>query len=192
MSKYDPPLPSQTTSSVFTIRSSISIDAPKQKVWDVLLDFASYKEWSFSLYNPRPPSITKLRKQEIISDDDKIPLLSQTAAPGRRIRLRIHVPPTMDDVSTKGSTTEEILTHVDDTSFRLAWRFATPARWLLSAERWQILRDGGSGDQRTVYETWEFLGGLLAYVIRFFMRTKLQNSFDAMSRALKDVAERMD
>ena len=98
----------------------------------------------------------------------------------------------MNDASTKGSTTEEILTHVDDASFRLAWRFATPARWLISAERWQILRDGRPGDQRTVYETWECLGGLLAYVIQFLMRTKLQESFDAMSCALKDRAERAD
>jgi hypothetical protein len=98
----------------------------------------------------------------------------------------------MDDANTKGSTTEEILTHVDAARFRLAWRFATPARWLISAERWQILRDGRPGGQRTVYETWEVLGGLLAYVIRFFMRKKLQDSFDAMSRALKDRAERVD
>ena len=98
----------------------------------------------------------------------------------------------MDDASTKGSTAEEILTEVDDTSFRLAWRFATPARWLISAERWQILRDGGPSDQRTVYETWECMGGFLAYVIRFFMGAKLQESFDAMSRALKDRAERVD
>ena len=41
MTEYDLPL----GRSVFAIRSSISIDAPKQKVWDVLLDFASYKEW---------------------------------------------------------------------------------------------------------------------------------------------------
>jgi len=98
----------------------------------------------------------------------------------------------MDDANTKGFTTEEILTHVDAASFRLAWRFATPARWLISAERWQILRDGRPGDQRTVYETWEVFGGLLAYVIRFFMHKKLQDSFDAMSRALKDRAERVD
>jgi hypothetical protein len=97
----------------------------------------------------------------------------------------------MDDASTKGSTAEEVLTYVDGMSFRLAWRFATPARWLINAERWQILRDGGSGEQTTVYETWEYFGGLLAYVIRFFMRTKLQDSFDAMSSALKDRVERM-
>jgi hypothetical protein len=48
MTDYDLPLPALTTSSVFAIRSSISIDAPKQKVWDILLDFASYKEWCVS------------------------------------------------------------------------------------------------------------------------------------------------
>ena len=98
----------------------------------------------------------------------------------------------MDDASTKGTTAEEILSHVDGESFRLAWRFATPARWLINAERWQILRDSGPDDQKTVYETWEYMGGLLAYVIQFFMRAKLQDSFDAMSRALKDRAEHVD
>ena len=49
MAEHDLPLPALTTSSVFAIRSSISIDAPKQKVWDILLDFASYQEWSVSL-----------------------------------------------------------------------------------------------------------------------------------------------
>ncbi len=96
----------------------------------------------------------------------------------------------MDDVSKKPSITEEILTRVDSDTFRFAWRFATPARWLITAERWQVLRDDGPGGQGTVYETWEFFGGLLAYLIRFFMGAKLQAAFDAMSRALKERAER--
>lgn len=100
------------------------------------------------------------------------------------------MPPTMDDAGKKGSVTEEILTHVDSDSFRFAWRFATPARWLINAERWQVLRDDGPGGKATVYETWEFFGGLLAYLIRFFLGAKLQVSFDAMSRALKERAER--
>jgi hypothetical protein len=98
----------------------------------------------------------------------------------------------MDDARTKASTAEEILTYVDDASFRLVWRFATPARWLINAERWQVLRDCGPGDQKTVYETWEYFGGFLAYVIRFFLRVKLQSSFDAMSSALKERAERVN
>lgn len=130
------------------------------------------------------------RSQEIISDHDKTHLPPQIAAPGRRLRLQLHIPPTMDDAHTKASAAEEILTHVDGTSFRLAWRFTTPARWLLCAERWQMLRDDGLSGQKTVYETWEYFGGLLAHVIWFFMRAKLQSSFDAMSHALKDRAER--
>jgi len=51
MTDNDLPSLEIATSSVFAIRSSISIDAPKQKVWDVLLDFASYKEWHVCLYN---------------------------------------------------------------------------------------------------------------------------------------------
>ena len=50
MSESDLPDIGLTTSSVFTIRSSISIDAPKQKVWDVILDFASYREWRVGPY----------------------------------------------------------------------------------------------------------------------------------------------
>ena len=42
----------------------------------------------------------------------------------------------------------------------------------------------------TVYETWEFFGGLLAYLLPYFMGAKLQSSFDAMSSSLKDRAER--
>jgi hypothetical protein len=99
----------------------------------------------------------------------------------------------MDDAGTKPSTAEEILTHVDNANFRLAWRYATPARWLITAERWQVLRDGGpGGSQTTIYETWEFFGGLLAYLLWFFMSTKLQSSFDGMGRALKDRVEHVE
>jgi hypothetical protein len=99
----------------------------------------------------------------------------------------------MDDAGTKTSTADEIVTHVDNANFRLAWRFATPARWLITAERWQVLRDGVPGNsQTTIYDTWEFFGGLISYPLWFFMGTKLQSSFDIMSRSLKDRAEHME
>lgn len=95
----------------------------------------------------------------------------------------------MVDDGTKATVTEEIITHFDSDSFRFAWRFATPSRWLISAQRWQVLREGPEGE--TIYESWEFFGGLAAYGIRFFMATKLQAAFDAMSQALKERAERV-
>ncbi|KAI0295634.1 hypothetical protein B0F90DRAFT_1820382 [Multifurca ochricompacta] len=168
---------------MFTIRSSSLIKAPKQKVWDTLIDFESYNEW-----NPY------IRKQEIINEHDKSPSATQIPAPGRRIRIHTNLPPTMvDDENKKPFTTGEILTHVDDEAFRLAWRFATPAHWLINAERWQVLRDDESrpGGQTTVYETWETFGGLLALLIWLFMGTKLQVAFDAMGSSLKDRAERV-
>ncbi|KAH9010924.1 hypothetical protein EDB83DRAFT_2300303 [Lactarius deliciosus] len=174
-------IPPLATSSVFIIRSSIAISASKQKVWDILLDFPSYGEWCESRH-------TSIRASELISEVDKKPLPSQIAAPGLRVRLRVNIPPTMDDIGKKASVTEEILTHVDSDTFRFAWRFATPARWLITAERWQVVRDDGPG--MAVYETWEFFGGLAGYLIRFFMDAKLQTAFDAMSRALKERAER--
>jgi hypothetical protein len=57
MSESDLPRLGLTTNPVFTIRSSISIDAPKQKVWNVLLDFPSYREWCVGSYSPWWPSI---------------------------------------------------------------------------------------------------------------------------------------
>ncbi|KAI9433468.1 hypothetical protein H4582DRAFT_1819683 [Lactarius indigo] len=176
-------IPPLARSSVFVIRSSIAISASKQKVWDILLDFPSYSEWCESRH------CTSIHTCVLISVDKK-PLPSQIAAPGLRVRLRLNMPPTMDDVGKKASVTEEILTHVDSDTFRFAWRFATPARWLITAERWQVVRDDGPGGQTAVYETWEFFGGLAGYLIRFFMGAKLQTAFDAMSRALKERAER--
>lgn len=175
MSDFD--VPREDAGTVFFIRSSIAISAPKQKVWDVLVDFPSYSEW-----NPY------IRTVELISDKDKKPLASHTVALGQHVRLRLHTPPTMNDADTKASVTEEIITHFDSDTFRFAWRFATPSRWLITAQRWQVLREGPEGE--TIYESWEFFGGLAAYAIRFFMGTKLQAAFDTMSHALKERAER--
>jgi hypothetical protein len=101
----------------------------------------------------------------------------------------------MDDAGTKVTTTEEIVVRVDPVNFQLAWRYATPLpRCLFYSERWQIMLDGHDGPdgQTTSYETWDTFGGIVAYVVRWFMRANLQSSYDAMSRALKERAERAD
>lgn len=38
-------LPPLRSSGVFSVSASISIDAPLEKVWTILLDFPSYKKW---------------------------------------------------------------------------------------------------------------------------------------------------
>lgn len=99
--------------------------SPKQKVWDILLDLVSYSSTKSGhlFYDPRQLPITnlslsctgtlymiyELAATKRLSATTIISILfSRTAAPGRRIRLRFRMPPTMDDAS-----------------FRLALRFAT-------------------------------------------------------------------
>ncbi|KAI0248784.1 hypothetical protein BJV78DRAFT_1156309 [Lactifluus subvellereus] len=150
MSESVPPLPAPTTNSVLLIRSSVSIDAPKQRVWSVLLDLPSYGEW-----NPW------IRSLQVISDHDKTPLPSQIPALGSPLRLTIHTPPTMEDTGTKTSIQEAIVTHFDDANFRLAWHNALP-RWILNADRWLVLRDRTRGqpddDLRDLGVFWGAIG----------------------------------
>jgi hypothetical protein len=46
------------------------------------------------------------------------------------------------------------------------------------------------GDGKTKYETIEVFGGILAYIINFFMRDKLVLGFNAQAEGLKQHAER--
>ncbi|KAI0047390.1 hypothetical protein FA95DRAFT_1559110 [Auriscalpium vulgare] len=140
------------------------------------MDFPTYSQW-----NPY------LRTQ-VVEDEDKRPLVTQRAETGRRLHLKMNLPPTMDD-SAKHSEATEIITVVDSENFRFAWRFATPARWAIHAERWQTLRVVNG---KTTYETWEVFGGILAYLIWFFMKGKLQKAFDEMAQSLKSRAELVD
>lgn len=60
-------------------------------------------------------------------------------------------------------------------------------RWLLNAERWQVLIEVEGG--KTRYETFETFGGILAYLIRVFLRSGLKKGFVAMAEGLKRRAE---
>lgn len=43
-----PVLPPKASDGVLTVTASSIIDAPIEKVWEVLLDFSSYPEWYVS------------------------------------------------------------------------------------------------------------------------------------------------
>ena len=92
----------------------------------------------------------------------------------------------MDD-SKSFQITEEIITHVDNADFRIAWKYATLPEWLLRAERWQTLSEVSPGT--TKYETREVFGGILAYVIKIFLRKGLEEAFVAMAATLKSRSE---
>ncbi|THH18939.1 hypothetical protein EW146_g2144 [Bondarzewia mesenterica] len=170
-------LPPLVSGGVFSVSSSIDITAPIDKVWSVLLAFSSYGEW-----NPF------VRQQTVVDAKSKNALPDQTPKEGQRLIMKVHIPPTMDD-SKSFQNTEELITHVDNANFRVAWKYATLPEWLLRAERWQTLSEAGPG--KTKYETREVFGGILAYVIRMFMRKGLEEAFEGMATALKSRSEHL-
>jgi len=177
MSAPNSNLPPLAENGVFSVSSSILIDAPIEKVWSILLDFPSYKEW-----NP-------FARGQTIVDKSGNPLPDQTPAEGKYLLIApVHLPPTMDEPGWfQKQSAFEIITTVDHENHRAAWANVALPKFLLSAERWQAL---SVVDGRTKYETTEVFGGVLAYLVKFFMYRKLVLGFNAQTVGLKEQAER--
>ncbi|RDB23643.1 hypothetical protein Hypma_009299 [Hypsizygus marmoreus] len=172
-------LPPLASDGVFSVSSSIIINAPRNKVWSVLLDFPSYKEW-----NP-------FARGQTIVDKSKNPLPDQTPAEGQYLLIApVHLPPTMGEPGWfQKQSAFEMISTVDRENYRVAWVNIALPKFLLSAERWQALSEDGEG--RTKYETIEVFGGFFAYLVKFFMREKLVLGFNAQAEALKKRAEEL-
>ncbi|KAG5644274.1 hypothetical protein DXG03_008759 [Asterophora parasitica] len=179
MSTTNLKLPPSVDSGVFMVSSSILIDAPREKVWSVMLDFPSYKEW-----NP-------FVRGQTITDKSGNPLPDQTPAEGKYLLIApVHLPPTMGEPGWfQKQSAFEIITAVDHENYRVAWVNIALPKFLLSAERWQILTQV---DGKTKYQTTEVFGGIIAYIVNFFMYKKLVLGFNAQAEGLKKQAERID
>ncbi|KAF8064013.1 hypothetical protein FPV67DRAFT_1420573 [Lyophyllum atratum] len=175
MSASSSNLPPLVEDGVFSVSSSIVIDAPLEKVWSIILDFPSYKEWS------------KSRGQTIV-DKSKNKLPDQTPAEGQYLLIApVHLPPTMGEPGWfQEQSAFEIITTVDHENHRVAWANIALPKFLLSAERWQTL---SVVDGKTKYETREVFGGIIAYLVKFFMYEKLVQGFRAQAEGLKKQAE---
>ncbi|VDC05177.1 unnamed protein product [Peniophora sp. CBMAI 1063] len=167
---------SEQNEGVFSVSSSIVIDAPPSVVWKVILDFPAYKEWNSFV------------RAQVQLDQSKKPLADQSVPVelGSFLRLSVHLPPTMDD-SVSFTHSDEIVTELDSSNFRVAWRFLPPIPGILNAERWQQLTatDGG----KTKFETKETFRGPVAYVVRWMLRDKLQGAFETYADDLKKRSE---
>ncbi|KAJ4481177.1 hypothetical protein J3R30DRAFT_3287412 [Lentinula aciculospora] len=173
--------PPPVSSAVFAVSGSSTISAPPEKVWQTLLDFDSYREW-----NPF------VRSLKILKNPNSAPL-----SVGHRIEIYpVHLPPTMDDASVgflqKNSTLVEV-TVLDHETHRVAWRTANMLpRWMLDAERWQMItveEDAREGEVKCKYESYEVFKGILAYVVRWFVGKELKLGVKAMADGLKGRAE---
>ncbi|CAL1698177.1 unnamed protein product [Somion occarium] len=168
------PTPPRAEDGVFTMTASATIDAPVEKVWNVLLDFPSYPEW-----NP-------FVRSQVVVDAANKPLDDQTPKLGSTLILTVNIPPGKDGESHPQKS-HEIVTLVDHENHRVAWRYASLPNWLLNAERWQSI--SLSDDGKAKYDTVEVFGGPVAYLVKWITGKDLKKSFDAFADALKKRSE---
>ncbi|KAJ7677581.1 hypothetical protein B0H14DRAFT_3064678, partial [Mycena olivaceomarginata] len=154
---------------------SILIDAPREKVWQVLLDFGSYKE---------------CRNQTLITEAGAA-LADQRPTPNTLMKIApVHLPPTMGEPQLFGSHVAMVrITTIDHGKLPCSvgdcWR--RPTEVALFAERWQMLTVEGG---KTKYESIEVFSGFLAYVVRLFVGKNLVLGVKAMAEGLKTHSER--
>ncbi|KAG9311745.1 hypothetical protein JVU11DRAFT_7988 [Chiua virens] len=158
-----PPLVSDGVNASF---ASITIDAPRDVVWRVLMDWGSYHEcsqplsrflalartWSFILYTFRPRLIIRSCSPQLPPSLSSLPsILTITAWHGRAVSY---------------------------------------PSWVFSAVRWQALTEVvEDGKKKTRYETVEALGGFMTYLVKLVLASELRKGITAMMEALKKRSE---
>ncbi|KAJ6617986.1 hypothetical protein B0H10DRAFT_1796376 [Mycena sp. CBHHK59/15] len=151
----------------FYFSTSIVIHKPRQKIWDVLLDFPSYNEWN--------PYI----RESILIDASKKPVPSYEIAKGHRVALKVHMPAAMDD-SVKTRSMTELVMHVKPLT-QLAWGSHLPG-WLFGAEHWNVLSEFDGG---TKFEIIAVFRGAGPHLMMMSMKEVFADSLKAMAEALK-------
>ncbi|KAF9034465.1 hypothetical protein BDZ89DRAFT_514406 [Hymenopellis radicata] len=169
-------LPPSTSDAIFSVSGSSIINAPVEKVWELLLGFDRYKSW-----NP-------FVRDQKVTDRAGTPT-GHELAEGQYMSLSVHLPPSLSYSVPfyQRSSAFVCCTFLDNENHRVAWCTASPPKWLLHAERWQMLTVEADG--RVKYESVEVFNGILAYLVRFFVGKNLRFGFDAMAEGLKVKAE---
>ncbi|TFK48240.1 hypothetical protein OE88DRAFT_1664710 [Heliocybe sulcata] len=173
----DTSAPPTSNVGVFSITRSTTIEAPREKIWGIVLDFPKYKDW-----NP-------FARGQSLVDKSKKPLEDQTPAPGKHLLISFNMPPTLD-ASVQSKHAFEYVTNVDHANYRISWRNVDMPAWLLWADRWQTLEEEADG--KVKYTTFEVFGGIMAYIVKWFMRGHLEEAFEAMGKGLKERAEQKE
>ncbi|KAF5335380.1 hypothetical protein D9611_011768 [Ephemerocybe angulata] len=184
-----PPVGIPASNAVFNATASVTISAPQDSVWGVLVDFASYGEW-----NPF------VRAQHVSTGPIiRSPLPDSALDAGLYLSIGpTNLPPTMGVPKSVAYTFEKILVVEGPSSssnsgggapYRVSWELDEPIlpKWLLSAVRWQVLTGIEGGQTR--YDTWEVYSGPLAYVVKWVHEDNLNEGFRAMGEALKTRTE---
>jgi hypothetical protein len=125
-----------------------------------------------------------------LTDKSKSPLSDQTPALGKHVHIKANMPPKIGEPSgwfSSGSAFV-VIDGLDHDNYHVSWSSIIGTPFLLHTKRWQGLSvDENTG--KTKYYTIEAFGGLLAYLIRFLLRSKLRTGFRAAAQSLKACAE---
>ncbi|KAF9054158.1 hypothetical protein BJ165DRAFT_688685 [Panaeolus papilionaceus] len=187
-----PPL---AESGVFAVTGSSLIDASREKIWDIMLDFPEYGKWNtfvrkMTLSPPYPEPYTTSSPPTQPTVDTHISIL-------------VRMPPALSDPTllTQGTAFVRI-SALDEPNFRVTWETASFPHWLLHSERWQWLEEvevevpseevGSSATRKKKmvrYQTIEVFNGFAAYFVKLFVGSKLKVGFQAAAETLKKRAE---
>ena len=147
-------------------KATVTIDAPIDLVWSVMLDLPAYREWN--------PFIYRVRK----SGDD-------TARVGDDLLLHVRFR------SGRAVASPERITAINtpaDGRAALEYEFRGPlhACGLIRGRRWQELEDVGG---YTLYRTSERFRGLIGFTVSL---AAVQDGFERHAAALKQRAESLN
>lgn len=140
------------------ISAEVDIDAPAERVWDILVDLDRYPEWN--------PFTTKVES---------------TLRVGERAVLHVQMRPDKAVVQVENVTTYE-------PGVRLCWGMKLGARFLLAANRCQVLNPLPRGGTR--YYTCDEFHGALVPLVLWLYGVDIQRGFNGVAQALKHRAER--
>ncbi|KAK0457543.1 uncharacterized protein EV420DRAFT_502290 [Desarmillaria tabescens] len=170
----------ETTGEV-NISGSSLINAPKDAVWDAVLDFSAYPDW-----NP-------FVRSQLVANEFAIPLKNQTAFVGAKLIITSQIPPlpqpvdasTAPNLLTQHITIEEI-TVIDIENYRVAWVLVSPD-WILKTIRRSAVSTviDSDGVEKSYYESRETFNGPLATAVNDLVGDDLAKSFQAQADALK-------
>jgi hypothetical protein len=143
------------------VRGEIEINAPVQKVWDIIVDLERYPEWN--KFTPRM-SVGKIVVGEEFDLDCQMT--------EKQLLKDEH----------------EVFLSYEPEQFKVCWGTSrTRGRPGIKSFRWQICEP--RDEARTHFVNYEEFHGVLAPVVNFLYGKKLKRAFEVYCQALKSRAE---
>lgn len=135
----------------------VEINASRERVWNILTDLKQYPQWNPFTY----------RVVTTLAIGDPVDLY---------VRFR-----------KRGEVTQKEQVCIVQKPERLAWGMKMGARFILCAQRDQVLT--ALDDGHCTYQTWDAFSGLLTPLVMALFRQDIEDGFNAMAAALKVRAE---